>query len=211
MGIQGRFGKYGEGKRANRLRQARTSMGLNFGSSDKPFIRRRYPKKFLLQKGRAKIGLAKNSDARFIAGLSEKVFQVYGPYENSVSKWFESGSALTLLARIGRKQVGFAMIGHLFNDKAIGPVSELLAIAVEPRKRRLGIGDMLLKKIEKKAADLRVKRLFLHTARQNLPAQRLFTKNGYHPWGIKRSFYPAGQDAVVMSKEIRGEMPDSRR
>jgi ribosomal-protein-alanine N-acetyltransferase len=65
-----------------------------------------------------------------------------------------------------------------------------------------GVGDMLIKELERKAAELNIKRLFLHTATGNIKARRLFTRNGYRPWEIKRIFYPEGQDAVVMSKEI---------
>jgi ribosomal protein S18 acetylase RimI-like enzyme len=157
------------------------------------------------QKAHAKIRLAKTSDADFIAQLSRNVFRIYGPYEDAVSQWFESDLTKTLMALVDGKYVGFATIGHLDDDRNLGPVSELLAIAVEPGKQRMGIGERLLMEIERKAAELKVKRLFLHTARENLSAQKLFTGNGYHPWGLKRNFYPAGQDAVLMSKEIDGE------
>jgi ribosomal protein S18 acetylase RimI-like enzyme len=50
----------------------------------------------------------------------------------------------------------------------------------------------------------------LHTAEENLSAQKLFLKNGYHPWGMEQGFYPAGQDALLMSKEI-GEKVGSRK
>ena len=157
------------------------------------------------QEARAKIRFAKASDSGFIAELSRRVFQIYGPYGDTVSQWFESGTTLTLMVLIDGKNIGFAMIGNLSNDTDLGQVSELLAIAVEPERQRMGMGEILLKEIERRAIDLKVRRLFLHTAKENISAQRLFTRNGYHPWGIKRKFYPAGQDAVVMSKEIGGE------
>ena len=157
------------------------------------------------QKAHAEIRLAKTSDADFITQLSRNVFRIYGPYEDAVSQWLESDLTMTLMALLEGKYAGFAMIGHLDDDWNLGPVSELLAIAVEPGKQRMGIGERLLVEIERKAAELKVKRLFLHTARENFSAQKLFTGMGYHPWGLKRKFYPAGQDAVLMSKEIDGE------
>jgi ribosomal-protein-alanine N-acetyltransferase len=94
------------------------------------------------------------------------------------------------------------MLGALERDFRIPAVSELLAIAVEPDRQHMGIGQMLLDEIEKKAASLGEKRLFLHTATENVAAQKLFIKNAYRPQETKRNFYPKGQDALMMVKEI---------
>ena len=109
------------------------------------------------------------------------------------------------------KPAGFAMIGHLSHEKTIPQVSELLAIAVEQETRRVGIGGTLIREIERKAAELDVRRLFLHTATENLSARRLFTKNGYRPSEIKTRFYPEGQDALMMSKEIVRDVHGQRK
>ena len=144
-------------------------------------------------------------DAHFLTRLSGEVFKIYGSYEEMVPKWFESEMNVTIIARINRQPVGFAMIGEPFNRYDIQKASELLAIAVDLKKQRKGIGALLLKEVDKKAAELDIKRIFLHTALENLPAQRLFTDNGYRLWEIKKTFYPEGQDAIVMSKVIQGE------
>jgi ribosomal-protein-alanine N-acetyltransferase len=141
----------------------------------------------------------------FINQLSEKVFHIYGPYENIVYSWLESETTVTIIALMDRKPVGFAMIGQLIHEPELPAASELLAIAVEPEKQRLGIGEILLKKLEAEAADRHVKTLLLHTAEENLPAKKLFIRNGYQAIGVKRRFYPAGQDALLMCKEISGK------
>ena len=94
------------------------------------------------------------------------------------------------------------MIGNLYYNRKEEYFSELLAIAIEPERQKRGIGEMLIRGIERKAIELNANRLFLHTATENLSARKLFTKNGYRRWGIEKNFYPAGQDAVVMVKEI---------
>ena len=98
------------------------------------------------------------------------------------------------------------MIGQVSDREHLEHVSEVLAIAVVPENQNMGIGQMLLRDVERKAAELNIKRLFLHTARENLSAQKLFLNNGYHPWGMEQGFYPAGQDALMMSKEIGGRV-----
>ena len=109
---------------------------------------------------------------------------------------------VTIVAVEDKKSVGFAMIGP-FSSESHGPqVAELLAIAVEPEKQHRGIGQRLIEEVEARAAELKVKRILLHTATENLPARKLFLRNSYNSWGIEKTFYPAGQDALVMSKDI---------
>ena len=202
MGRRGRFGKYGEIKRADRLRRSRISPLFFHKPNIKPPVGRRSFKRSVKEKTALKIRQANKSDVRFFFQLSGRVFHIYGPYERIIMSWFESGMTVGLIGLINKKPVGFAMIGDLPHEENPQHVSELLAIAVVPEKQGIGIGEILLKEIERRAADMNIKELFLHTAEENLVAQKLFSKNGYHTWGIRRSFYPAGQDAVLMSKKI---------
>jgi ribosomal protein S18 acetylase RimI-like enzyme len=134
--------------------------------------------------------------------LSASVFRLYGPYEDVIRGWLESGMTLTLLALVNRKPAGFAMISHFSQEANPQQVSELLAIAVAPEKQHMGIGETLLKEVQKKASEMNIRELFLHTAEENLAAQNLFAKNAYVSWGIIEGFYPAGQNALIMSKKI---------
>jgi ribosomal protein S18 acetylase RimI-like enzyme len=119
-----------------------------------------------------------------------------------ISQWFQSDLATTIIGRVEGRPVGFAMIGLNEDEHPVQKVFELLAIAVEPDKRHKGIGQMLMKAVEDKASEWQGERIVLHTAEENLPARSLFTKNGFVPRGLKKDFYPAGQDALVMMKNI---------
>jgi ribosomal-protein-alanine N-acetyltransferase len=111
-------------------------------------------------------------------------------------------SAVTLIALHAEKPVGFAMLGR-FSYSFLNQLSaELLAIAVEPGRQRMGAGRLLMKEIEEIALALRVNRLFLHTATDNQPAQELFSRCLFTPSERKRNFYPAGQDALLMFKDL---------
>ncbi len=202
MGHRGRFGKYGEIKRLNRLRRARRSPPFFHGQGARPSAHGPSLKASDAKKIPVKIRPARSSDSRYIVQLSERVFRIYGPYERIISSWLESGMTVTLVALMNRKPAGFVMISHLPPETHPQQVSELLAIAVAPKKQGMGIGKMLLKEVEIKAAQVGIKELFLHTAEENLAAQNLFAKNGYVSWGINEGFYPAGQNALIMSKEI---------
>ena len=44
--------------------------------------------------------------------------------------------------------------------------------------------------------------LILHTAANNVRGQKLFKKHGFSALGAKKNFYPKGQDALVMYKDV---------
>jgi ribosomal protein S18 acetylase RimI-like enzyme len=202
MGHRGRFGKYGEIKRLNRLRHARKSAPFSYGKVARPSAHGPSFMEWDAKKTPVKIRPARPSDSRYIVQLSESVFHIYGPYEKIISSWLESGLTVTLVALMNRKPAGFVMISHFPQERNPEQLSELLAIAVTPKKQRMGIGEMLLKEVERKAAQMGIIELFLHTAEENLAAQNLFAKNKYVSRSMLESFYPAGQNALIMSKKI---------
>ena len=206
MGNRGRFGKYGEIKRLDRLKRARKGPPFSREADFKSPGRASHHRKSVGESTPVRIRPAKPSDSRFILLLSENVFRIYGPYEKIIGGWLESGMTVTLIALMNRKPAGFAMISHFPQEANLQQISEILAIAVTPEKQRTGSGEMLLKALERKAAGINIRELFLHTAEENLAAQNLFIKNKYVSRGIIESFYPAGQNALVMSKKI-GKIP----
>ena len=200
MGKSGRYGKYGETKRFGRLRQAGTgsadgALGLE-GTRTKS-DRRRSP-----SGDKIKIIPARIKDADYIRSLSKKVFTRYGPYDDTLTGWFMSGLAWTVLASTGKRPVGVAMLGRSAHDHSMSRIYELLAIAVEPEMQKLGIGSRLLNKIERKARELNAETLVLHTSADNAPGRKLFRKHGFVTAETKGNFYPGGQDALMMYKKF---------
>ena len=145
---------------------------------------------------------AVNDDASFIRNISDDAFNDFGDYGDVVLKWFESKYSRTLIALHNKRRSGFAMLSYPFDRYNFVNSSEILAIAVSPENRGMGIGTALLKKIDELAYRIGTEIIFLHTATDNECAVRLFTGSGFGLWQIKRNFYPKGQDAFVMTKEI---------
>lgn len=202
MGHRGRFGKYGENKRLERLREAGDRHVIKGLTKKSPEAGKSFSKKGLTQKDRIRIGPADADDLDSIKALSGKAFERYGDYQEVISQWFRSEMTETIIGRLKKKTVGFAMIGLIQDEGPDSKVCELLAIAVDPDKRRRGIGQRLMMAVYDKATQWRVERIVLHTAKENLPARSLFTRNGFILSGLKKRFYPAGQDALIMSKII---------
>jgi ribosomal protein S18 acetylase RimI-like enzyme len=198
MGKNGRYGKYGENKRFERLRKAGTGSaagGRGLGASRAPSDRLKS-----VYKEKIKIMPAKAKDADYIRRLSKTVFTRYGPYDDTLTDWFTFGVAWTVLASRGKRPVGFAMLGRSVHEHPTTRVYELLAIAVEPEMQRLGIGNRLLREINRKARELSAETLVLHTSADNAPGRKLFRKHGFIPAETKEKFYPGGQDALMMYK-----------
>jgi ribosomal protein S18 acetylase RimI-like enzyme len=65
------------------------------------------------------------------------------------------------------------------------------------------VARKLLDAIEQKAEELHIRQLSLHTAKENLAAQKLFTKKGFETMALKELYYPAGQTSLMMIKEFR--------
>ena len=144
------------------------------------------------------------SDSGFIRRLSRDVFTIYGPYDEILSKWFNIDKGVsTVIAYQNSTQIGFAMLSEPFDRYDLQDVSELLGLAVEPKKQKNGVGKLLLDSIDKICESLNIKWVLLHTAVDNVPAQKLYKKFGYRPLEIKRNFYPEGQDALVMCKAVK--------
>jgi len=201
MGNRGRYGKYGEQKRTRRLRQGRTWAARLSGKPPLVPGSRGPARKRDARGPGLSTRRAVPLDADFVQTLS-RVFRPYGPYEEILCKWFQAGTALTRIGLKGHRPAGFAMLGRVSALWYFPGVCELLAIAVTPSARRLGLGTLMLREVERWAAHLGAEKLVLHTSVDNAAAQRLFRKHGFSLVEMREKFYPEGQDAVCMIKEL---------
>jgi ribosomal protein S18 acetylase RimI-like enzyme len=148
------------------------------------------------------VRLARPEDLDYVRDLSKRAFEPYGAYDIVLVQWFKSPTTATLIACLDRNAVGFAMLSRPPRNWPFPLASELLAIAVEKNRRRKGIGDLLMRGAVRMAQQLQVEKILLHTAVGNLPAQRLFNKHGFSPSHVKEGFYPRGQEALMMIREM---------
>ncbi len=80
--------------------------------------------------------------------------------------------------------------------------AEIQLIAVPEMYRRCGRGGTVLKSLLDEAKRRGVKRVLLEVRVSNSPAQLLYLKNGFHGLYCRTRYYPDGEDAVVMEKEL---------
>ncbi|MFC0634059.1 ribosomal protein S18-alanine N-acetyltransferase [Brevundimonas balnearis] len=84
--------------------------------------------------------------------------------------------------------------------------AEILTLAVDPERRRAGIGRGLIDEAAAALAAEGATRLFLEVAVDNVAARALYAATGFAEAGVRRGYYarPGGAiDALVLSRELK--------
>ena len=92
--------------------------------------------------------------------------------------------------------VGYACETVLFEN------AEVDNIAVAESCRRRGVGKKLLKKLETEAKERGARVILLEVRVSNAPAMTIYLKEGFKGIYVRPRYYPDGEDAVVMQKEL---------
>jgi ribosomal protein S18 acetylase RimI-like enzyme len=141
------------------------------------------------------------ADVGFVARLAHEAFDEFT--SRSVSHTLDIvGRFTTLVAVRSGRRVGFISL-----DADQGGIAQLHAIAVVGRERGRGIGQRLLFAFEKLAYSRGARRLELCTADCNLAALDLFLRSGFAIVRRRPRFYERGQNACILAKDLRGELP----
>lgn len=80
--------------------------------------------------------------------------------------------------------------------------AEIQLVAVSEMFRRCGRGMQIMEKLLNIAKERGVKKVFLEVRVSNSPAQILYLKCGFRGLYCRTRYYPDGEDAVVMVKEL---------
>jgi ribosomal-protein-alanine N-acetyltransferase len=140
--------------------------------------------------------------AEFVRGLSAVVFRRFGDYAGFLPRLMRRPEVRTVLAVVGGRPVGFAMISL---ETLRGGEIDLAAIAVEPAWQSRGIGRALLRHVDEQAQGLAAPgrealAVRLSVAADNERARRVFEAAGFRPVRGGRGRYPAGQPSLTLRK-----------
>ena len=151
--------------------------------------------------------MAEPADRPFVARLGEAAFGHLGPgYGALLGGWVGAAEVATLVATSGGQPAGFAMLGLYEHERVVR--ADLLALAIVPEARRLGIGRALLDRaialaercaIERGAIELR-----LSVAEDNAAARALFSRAGFTPAEDEVHSYENGQVALRLRRALNG-------
>jgi ribosomal-protein-alanine N-acetyltransferase len=89
--------------------------------------------------------------------------------------------------------------------------ADVQTIVVRPDRRRLGVGRALLAALLAEAARRGAREIFLEVRTDNMPAQVMYERFGFHRIGLRRHYYEDGTDAYTMKRRLPltggGEFP----
>jgi len=143
---------------------------------------------------------AEVSDAADLARIHKQSFY-RGWSQEEFSDFLNEASTPCYIACDARRRIaGFALL-RLAADEA-----ELLTIAVDPKWRGKTVGRALMKAA---FADLMLspaRRMFLEVDEQNMPAIRLYEREGFARIAERRGYYPrpdgSAATALVMARDL---------
>lgn len=79
---------------------------------------------------------------------------------------------------------------------------ELLTLAVDPKHRRKGIANQLLKDFLAKSNKLKANDIFLEVAADNTAAKALYAQHGYVQVGERPNYYAPNLNALILRKSL---------
>jgi len=115
----------------------------------------------------------------------------------------ENKHAVYKVAFLDHEIVGYAGLWHVVNE------GHITNIAVDIPYRRMGVGSLLIEELIAVAQAREMIGLTLEVRMGNAAAQKLYTKYGFKPEGIRKRYYAdTGEDAVIMWKYLIEDIED---
>ncbi len=111
---------------------------------------------------------------------------------------FLSDNFLGLIAEEYGDILGYVAVKYCLDE------AEINIVSVKKESQRKGIATKLLDKMETELKALKIEKVFLEVRRSNLNAQALYEKCGYKYMGVRKNYYQNTEDALVMSKILKG-------
>ena len=155
---------------------------------------------------------AEVQDHPWIVASGAEAYADLGDYTRILPSWLEQPGVLAWIDHdVQGRGRGFAMLGF-YSEEAAAPrqgkqqvVADLLALAVLPTYQRKGIGSKLLTHVidvaERVAPSSHIQQLRLTVAENNVGAQRLYARAGFHIVEGSAT-YDRGQKALRMVRAL---------
>lgn len=138
------------------------------------------------------------SDLDGLVALEQATFALDRMSARQWRRHLESLTAEVFVATRARRAVGAAVV---FRRRG-SDIARLYSIAVAAGERGGGIGRKLLDAVERSARRHGCRRLRLEVRCDNLAAQHLYERAGYHAFGTYAAYYEDGADAQRYEKRL---------
>lgn len=108
----------------------------------------------------------------------------------------ENKASTYIVAKLNSEIVGFAGIWDGIDQMHI------TNIVVRKDLRQKGIANLLLKELINITKSLNKSELTLEVKETNIPAQKLYLKNGFKTLGLRKNYYNNSENAIIMTLYI---------
>lgn len=115
---------------------------------------------------------------------------------NQLSSAFDGGRFYSLGAFDGQNLIAFVSFSVAIDT------SDIEMVLVSSAYRRKGIAKTLIENAQNKLINLGVKKVFLEVRESNVPAKALYGGLGYKEISVRKNYYPDGENATIMAKEL---------
>jgi ribosomal-protein-alanine N-acetyltransferase len=92
------------------------------------------------------------------------------------------------------------LLGYIISSLIIDEF-HILNFAVKPGKRGKGIGGKLFDYVVSEFGN-RIKFIYLEVRASNQTALHFYEHRGFKAVGVRKKYYPDGEDAILMTKEV---------
>lgn len=108
----------------------------------------------------------------------------------------ERGGAIKATDLSNDKIAGYVNFTYVLDELEIGN------ICVESDYRRQGIAQNLLRSLVDFANEHNIVKIFLEVSSINIPAQNLYNKFGFKSYSVRKAYYNANEDAIMMVFDV---------
>jgi len=128
-----------------------------------------------------------------VHALEQECFTIPWSRDSIRKEIEENAMAMYFVAEKDDAVVGYGGMWHIVNE------GHITNVCVAETHRNQGIGDMIVRRLIEAAHEKEMIGLTLEVRVSNGSAQRLYTRNGFIPEGIRKNYYSeTKEDAVVM-------------
>ncbi|WP_083190739.1 ribosomal protein S18-alanine N-acetyltransferase [Serinicoccus hydrothermalis] len=142
-------------------------------------------------------------DIPLMAGLERAAFPD-DPWTEA-SLWGELAQRPRRSYVVMREPGSEELLGYAGLDLA-GDVADVMTLAVDPHARGRGIGGLLLEDLHRRALAGGAASMMLEVRSGNEPARGLYAARGYSLVRSRPRYYPSGEDALVLRKELSADV-----
>ena len=143
---------------------------------------------------KVEVRFSEEKDLPRIAALEQLCFSDPIPAD-FLERMLNNDTQLMLTAQCDETAAGYLSMQFVLDEGYINN------IAVYPEYRRMGIGDLMLEKLETWAGEKGLAIMTLEVRESNLPAIALYAKHGFETTGIRKNYYEKPKEnAILMTK-----------